>query len=299
MRSTARPPIARPSADDVAMLAASSTPARSFCPRRRSASTASSERMRLLGPQPGAEGEHAARQRRAQQDRNVAGDLGLVGARRPDHDHLRLGMQQRIGAVALFAQRVDLGRWQAASRCVARARVRSSAMAVATANRMTPSERVRAARSCRSSAENASRYSAAGRSLRASRGRQKRGQSPRRPARIACATQAWGLRHVSGSCPAFLPVPLIPGHGPGNLRWIASNIRHVARESKDFTLKGSRAVRVQIVNGQTRVAARNPEISIAMNRLGAAVDPAIPAVHRVELAALAQRLGAPRQYRRG
>jgi hypothetical protein len=52
-------------------------------------------------------------------------------------------------------------------------------------------------------------------------------------------------------------VPLIPGHGPGNLRWIANNIRHVARESKDFTLKGSRAVRVQIVNGQLPVAARN------------------------------------------
>ena len=76
------------------------------------------DRLRLVGLEPGAEGEHAARQRRADRDRDVAGDFRLVGAGRPHHDHLRLGMQQRVGAVALLAQRVDLG----LSRLPARAR---------------------------------------------------------------------------------------------------------------------------------------------------------------------------------
>ena len=53
-------------------------------------------------------------------------------------------MQQRIGAVALLAQIVDLA-LPAANIRFARARVRNSAIAVATANRMTPSVSVSAA----------------------------------------------------------------------------------------------------------------------------------------------------------
>jgi hypothetical protein len=67
------------------------------------------DRLRLVGLEPGPEGKHAARQRRADRDRDVAGDFRLIGAGRPHHDDLRLGMQQRVGAVALLAQRVDLG----------------------------------------------------------------------------------------------------------------------------------------------------------------------------------------------
>ena len=66
-------------------------------------------------------------------DRYVAGDVGLVGAGGPDHDHLRLGEQQRIGAVALLAQLVDLGLARRQARCAVRVRVRNSVIAVATA----------------------------------------------------------------------------------------------------------------------------------------------------------------------
>ena len=64
-------------------------------------------RVRLFRLQPSAERERTARQRRAQQDRDIAGDFRLVGACGPDHDHLGLGEQQRIGAVALLAQFID------------------------------------------------------------------------------------------------------------------------------------------------------------------------------------------------
>jgi hypothetical protein len=66
-------------------------------------------RLRILRREPCAEGEHATRQRRAHDDRNVPADVRLIGARGPHHDHLRLGEQQRVRAVAFLAQFVDLG----------------------------------------------------------------------------------------------------------------------------------------------------------------------------------------------
>ena len=41
-------------------------------------------------------------------DAGIAVDAGLIGACRPIHHHLRLGKQQRIGAVEIAAQRGDL-----------------------------------------------------------------------------------------------------------------------------------------------------------------------------------------------
>ena len=61
----------------------------------------------LAGFEPAAEGEHAMRRGNAD-DAGIAVDVGLVGARRPIHHHLRLGKQQRIGAVEIAAQRRDL-----------------------------------------------------------------------------------------------------------------------------------------------------------------------------------------------
>jgi hypothetical protein len=64
--------------------------------------------LRLVGLQPCAEGEHAARHGGARDRRRIAGDFRLVGARGPHHDQLRLGVQQRDRAVTLLAQVVDL-----------------------------------------------------------------------------------------------------------------------------------------------------------------------------------------------
>jgi len=62
-----------------------------------------------LRVEPGAESEHAARDRRRRDDRSLADDFGLLTGRRPRDDDLRFGMQQRVGAVGLIAQRDDLG----------------------------------------------------------------------------------------------------------------------------------------------------------------------------------------------
>jgi hypothetical protein len=45
------------------------------------------------------------------------------------------------------------------------------------------------------------------------------------------------------------------------------DIRHVVRESNDFNPKGSRAVRVQTVNGKPVVAAQSLRFTIRMSRL--------------------------------
>ena len=65
-------------------------------------------RLRLVRLEPGAERQHASRQRCAGDERGVAEDVRLVGSRRPHHDICGSDMQQRVGAVALLAQRVDL-----------------------------------------------------------------------------------------------------------------------------------------------------------------------------------------------
>ena len=61
-------------------------------------------RLRLGGIEPTAEGEHAARRGDAD-DVEVALDAGLIGGRRPIDDHLRLGLQQGVGAVEIGTQR--------------------------------------------------------------------------------------------------------------------------------------------------------------------------------------------------
>ena len=55
--------------------------------------------------QPAAEGEHALRHAAAGQDRGVAENGGHVAGRRPFHQHLRLGQQQRAQPVDLGVQR--------------------------------------------------------------------------------------------------------------------------------------------------------------------------------------------------
>ena len=60
-------------------------------------------RLRLGGIEPTAEGEHAVRRGDAD-DVEVALDAGLVGGRRPIDDHLRLGLQQGVGAIEIGAQ---------------------------------------------------------------------------------------------------------------------------------------------------------------------------------------------------
>ena len=62
---------------------------------------------RLAGIEPAAEGEHAMRRGDAD-DGGIAFDGRLIGRRRPVHHHLRLGQQQRVGAVEFGAQRGDL-----------------------------------------------------------------------------------------------------------------------------------------------------------------------------------------------
>ena len=56
----------------------------------------------LAGFEPTAESEHAMRRGNAD-DRRIAVDMGLIGAGRPIHHHLRFGKQQRIGAVEIAA----------------------------------------------------------------------------------------------------------------------------------------------------------------------------------------------------
>ncbi len=65
-------------------------------------------RARLVRLEPGAEGEHAMRRIGAGDQRRIADDLGLVDRRRPGHQDLRVGAQQRVDAVDLGAGRDDL-----------------------------------------------------------------------------------------------------------------------------------------------------------------------------------------------
>ena len=88
--------------------------------------------------QPGAEGEHALRQRARDDDAGVAEDFRLVAARRPGHQHLRLRQQQRLEPVDFGVQRHGLRRARR-FRCVAAAlRVRSSTMVASTAKQSRP-----------------------------------------------------------------------------------------------------------------------------------------------------------------
>ena len=79
-------------------------------------------RAGALRVEPGAEREHPARYRRRRQDRGIADDLGLLARRRPRDDDLRLGQQQRVGAIGLVAQRDDLGARRGLALAGARAR---------------------------------------------------------------------------------------------------------------------------------------------------------------------------------
>ena len=85
-----------------------------------------------------------------------------------------------------------------------------------------------------------------------------------------CVLPPHRLRIVSG-----ISVPLIPGHGPGMTR--RDDIRHVVRESNDFNPKGSRAVRVQTVNGEAAGCGASAKFAIRMSRLcrstGGALSP--------------------------
>jgi len=65
------------------------------------------------------------------------------------------------------------------------------------------------------------------------------------------------FRIVSG-----IPVPLRsdprPGRGPGK-QLERDDIRHAGRESNDFNLKATRAVRVQTVNGAAAAMTARPD----------------------------------------
>ncbi len=61
----------------------------------------------LAGIEPAAEGEHAMRSRHADGG-GIAVDRRLVGARRPIHHDLRLGQNERVGAIDFVAQPRDL-----------------------------------------------------------------------------------------------------------------------------------------------------------------------------------------------
>jgi hypothetical protein len=56
-----------------------------------------------------------------------------------------------------------------------------------------------------------------------------------------------------------LAEPSPPGQSPVS-KTARDDIRHVVRESNDFTLKASRAVRVQIVNGKLLTLSRIPNL---------------------------------------
>ena len=222
MRSTARPPIARPSAATWRC-----------CKRRqrqREALAVGAQRidrvlhpLRLVGLEPGAEGEHAARQRRARDERGIAGDVRLVGAGGPDHDHLRLGHAAARLARSRSSRRSLISVCRAASACArcacacATARSRST-----TPNRMTPSverqrgefvpvERREGVEVIRDRMQ---------RDALGARGACGDSDGCARRARAACESPAPRMRlcrTVSGSCPAF-PCPCAsnrcPGHGP-------------------------------------------------------------------------------------
>ena len=100
-------------------------------------------RLRLVGLEPGAERQHALRRRRVGHQRGVADDVRLVVGRGPGHQDLRLGAQQRVEAVALGAQRAELVARRGFGRGGAACRVRTSMIAVMTANSSTPSVRTR------------------------------------------------------------------------------------------------------------------------------------------------------------
>ena len=205
----------------------------------------------LVGREPGAEGEHAARQRRTQQQRHVAADIRLVAARRPHDDDLRFGEKQRIGAVALLAQLVDFrllrGKLLRAARPRAQQRDRGHDREHDDAQRqgergdlvaLKPGNGVeivghrtqRGLGCCQSG----------------SRTRRPRCRLCRNRSRNGCVLFAHRLRIMSG-----MSVPLRgsdPGHGPANSPSQMSASANAAHKS-DNSLKATRAVRVRTVNG--------------------------------------------------
>ena len=111
---------------------------------------------RLVGVEPGAEGEHAMRRVGVGHEGGVADDLGLVVGGGPGHQDLRIGAQQHVDAVDLGAGGDDLVAREA-SVSASRRRVRTSMIAVTTAKHRMPSVSASAAISWRSSCAKASR----------------------------------------------------------------------------------------------------------------------------------------------
>ena len=65
------------------------------------------QRLGLIGRQPGAEAEHAARRRRIDRQTHVALDLRLAARAGPDHDELGFRGEKGAGALDLLAQLLD------------------------------------------------------------------------------------------------------------------------------------------------------------------------------------------------
>ena len=131
-RSTARPPIARPSASIARPASVISGMEKGFAVRAQRIDRAL-HGLRLVGLEPGAEREHALRQRGGGDQRGVAEDVRLVAGRRPGHQDLRLRQQQRVDAVAFGAQRDDVVAADRSAPAVTRSRMRTSRMAVVDA----------------------------------------------------------------------------------------------------------------------------------------------------------------------
>ena len=151
-RSTARPPIARPSASIVRCCSVVSVHGEAFAVGAQRVDRVL-HRLRLVGLEPGAERQHALRHGGARRPAWCRRGCRARCRPRPrHHDHLRLGQQQRVDAVALGRAARRSRRARRARLARSRMRVRTSEIAVMTANSSTPSVSASAASSCRSSA---------------------------------------------------------------------------------------------------------------------------------------------------
>ena len=200
---------------------------------------------RLVGLQPCAEGEHAARHGGARHQRRIAGDVRLVGPGGPHHDHLRLGMQQRDRAVALLAQVVDLAlaRHQRLPRARAGAQQRDrrhhaeqdDAEGERQRGQLMPVERREGIEVIRKRLPRC----LGARIVRRGHGRQNGTRKMESPA---------PRKRLSAPCPDRVRHVRAPArHRFGPRPKTLGRRRHAARES-DFTLNRTRVVRVQTVN---------------------------------------------------
>ena len=185
--------------------------------------------------QPGAEGEHALRHSARHHDTGIAEDFRLVAAGGPGHQHLRLRQQQRLEPVDVGAQRHAFVLRRAGERGGAAPRAQQHDDGEHREEKQPEGQGEFAkllARSPRSRRRRPAAPNAGVASALQSVAEIKAARNP--PRRGRERSLSFAVRIVSGitTCPRD-----------------ACGVRRATRESQDFTPVGSRAERVQIVNG--------------------------------------------------